>query len=124
MKKLINSLRLGMEISIENSSVKGDWKQQLSQLKNRTYQEIDLCFTVNNTLYIVECKSGKVVKSNDINKLENIRRLYGGTNCIAILYTALPLSYEVTKKRLKDHANIYHSYSKQFDIFIKNIISK
>jgi len=123
----IYDLRMGLEISIDKdkSTDKNlDWQTKLAQLVNVSYQELDICFTHKNTLYIVECKSGRRVSTKHINKLETIRRLYGGNECQAILYTAFPLSMEVTKKRVADYINIHHTYARQLDMAIKKIIKK
>jgi hypothetical protein len=55
--------------------------------KTKDHQELDLAYTDAYYLYILECKSGKVTQE-DVQKLENNVRNYGGTYGRGVLITA------------------------------------
>lgn len=58
--------------------------------KTKDHQELDLAYTDAFYLYILECKSGNVTQE-DIQKLENNVRNYGGTYGRGVLITAKAL---------------------------------
>lgn len=65
LQKLIKDLRMNVHLLSEDS-------------KTKDHQELDLAYTDSYYLYILECKSGEV-SQEDVQKLENNVRNYGGT---------------------------------------------
>jgi len=104
----IKDLRIGMEISfIDNTNQqKMDWKDNLRKIHGELYQELDIVFTDGKSLFIVECKAGKNVKSADVMKLQNNVRYYGGVQGKGILATAFKPKNKVVKKKISESKNI------------------
>lgn len=64
---------------------------------NQDAQEFDVLATNGNRLFIVECKAG-AVKSEDIYKLQQNVRAYGGVEAYGILAAAFPPSPSVRRR--------------------------
>ncbi len=65
------------------------------------YNELDITFTDGYSLYIVECKAGNVTQEQ-VMKLQNLVRFYGGTEGRGILACCAPPNSESAKKKIKD----------------------
>lgn len=76
----ILDLRIGMEVA---------WREDAAGGSVNAAQEFDCVFTDGKKLYIVECKAGGVYVE-DIYKLENVVRRYGGIEAKGILVAAFP----------------------------------
>ena len=70
------------------------------------YNELDIIFTDGRRLYIVECKAGSV-KSEQIMKLQNIARYFGGAEGIAILASCFDPKNKIIKKKIDDSKNLH-----------------
>lgn len=73
LQKVIKDLRMNVRLLSEDS-------------KTKDHQELDLAYTDSYYLYILECKSGNVTQE-DVQKLENNVRNYGGTYGRGVLIT-------------------------------------
>ncbi|MHB1036907.1 MAG: ATP-binding protein [Pirellulales bacterium] len=93
---VIRDLRIGMVVS---------WRAGDAGREGPLAQEFDVCFTDGKRLFIVECKAGSVL-SEDIYKLQNCVRNYGGVEAKGVLISAFPLSHEATRRRLASAANL------------------
>jgi len=121
---LITDLRIGLEVAIkEENSSKGSLKQ-LRSLFGNPYQELDVVFTDGRRLYIVECKAGRLIKSDHIMKLQNIVRHFGGIEGRAILASCFPPDNKVVKKKIDDAYNIEPASGSIFFNQINAIIRK
>lgn len=65
------------------------------------YNELDIAFTDGFSLYIVECKAGKVTQEQ-VMKLQNLVRSYGGVEGRGIVACCFPPGAESIKKKIKD----------------------
>lgn len=65
------------------------------------YNELDVTFTDGYSLYIVECKAGNVTQEQ-VMKLQNLVRFYGGTEGRGIVACCVPPNTESAKKKIKD----------------------
>lgn len=114
---LIKDLKIGLEVSIDD-------KKGYSFLSEpQLYQELDITFTDGRALYIVECKSGGV-KSEQIMKLQNIVRYFGGTSGHGILACCFPPNNKVIRKKISDSYNIHEAAGNSLLEQIKAIIIK
>lgn len=95
----IKDLRIGLEISVND-------EKGFSYLSERNlYQEIDLMFTDGVLLYIVECKAGSV-KSEQVMKLQNITRYFGGITGKGIFSCCFSPTNKVVQKKISDARNV------------------
>ncbi len=76
----ILDLRIGLEVA---------WRENVAGGSVNAAQEFDCVFTDGKKLYIVECKAGGVFV-DDVYKLENVVRRYGGIEAKGILVAAFP----------------------------------
>ncbi len=103
---LIKDLRIGLEVSFKEASAnKGLLDEQLKNIFGETYQELDGAFTDGRRLYIVECKSGNIT-SEQVMKLQNIVRYFGGIEGRGILASSFPPNSNVVKKKIKESKNL------------------
>lgn len=89
---VIHDLRINVKL---NLSIAGQ------QSMYAVYNEIDIAFTDGYSLYIVECKAGNVTQEQ-VMKLQNLVRIYGGTEGRGILACCFPPNTESIKKKIKD----------------------
>ena len=61
----------------------------------------DITFTDDYSLYIVECKAGNVTQEQ-VMKLQNLVRFYGGIEGRGIVACCVPPNTESAKKKIKD----------------------
>lgn len=72
----ITDIRIGMEVS---------WEEE----QQATVQEFDVVFTDGKRLYFLECKAG-AYKSEDVQKLQNNVRNYGGIDARGAMVVCFP----------------------------------
>ncbi len=115
--ELIKDLRIGLEVSID------DEKGYSFLSEQQLYQELDITFTDGRTLYIVECKSGGV-KSEQVMKLQNIVRYFGGISGHGILACCFSPKDKVIRKKIADSYNIHEVTGNSLSERVKAIILK
>ena len=113
----IKDLRIGMEVSIDDE--KG--YSYLTDRKN--YQELDLVFTDGTALYIVECKAGNV-NSEQVMKLQNIVRNFGGMSGVGIISCCFIPNDDVINKKIKDSQNIHLARGDDLLQMVESLINK
>lgn len=91
----ILDLRIGLEVA---------WTEPVASERGMAAQEFDCVFTDGKRLYVVECKAGGVFV-NDIYKLENVVRRYGGIEARGILIAAFPPP-GASRRRLQNARNL------------------
>lgn len=96
----IKDLKIGLEVSID------DEKGYSFLSEPQLYQELDITFTDGRVLYVVECKAGNV-KSEQLMKLQNIVRYFGGTSGQGILACCFPPKNNVVRRRIDEFHNIH-----------------
>ncbi|ENN6981756.1 DUF1887 family protein [Vibrio parahaemolyticus] len=96
----IKDLKIGLEVSIYDD--KGYSFLSDPQL----YQELDITFTDGRVLYIIECKAGGV-KSEQLMKLQNIVRYFGGVSGQGILACCFSPNNSVIRRRIEEFSNIH-----------------
>ena len=84
---VIKDLRINLELALNSPG--GGFPPYDS------FTELDVVFTDGYSLYIVECKAGNV-QQEQVMKLENLVRYYGGTDGRGVLATGFPPSREVS----------------------------
>lgn len=105
---VIKDIRIGLEISFkENNGEKGGLSNftELTNIFGKPYQELDVTFTDGRNLYVIECKAGGV-NSDQVMKLQNIVRYFGGIEGKAILASCFEANDSVVKKKIKDSKNL------------------
>lgn len=92
---VIRDLRLNFELRLdqENAGRRTPW--------NSSYNELDVVFTDGHSLYIVECKAGKVTQEQ-VMKLQNLVRFYGGVEGRGIVAACFPPRAEAIRKKIGD----------------------
>ncbi len=92
---VIQDLRLNLKLNLkqENTWSHSRWGAE--------YNELDITFTDGYSLYIVECKAGNVTQEQ-IMKLQNLVRFYGGIEGRGIVACCFPPNTESAKKKIKD----------------------
>jgi hypothetical protein len=92
---VIKDLRINVELRLdrENAGKQHSW--------NTSYNELDIVFTDGHSLYIAECKAGNVTQEQ-IMKLQNLVRFYGGVEGRGIVACCFPPNTESVRKKIKD----------------------
>lgn len=92
---VIKDLRINVELHLdrEYSGKQQHW--------NASYNELDIVFTDGHSLFIVECKAGNVTQEQ-IMKLQNLVRLYGGVEGRGIIACCFPPNTDSVRKKIKD----------------------
>lgn len=111
---LIKDMRIGLKVSFKgddadkeggaNKNLSG-LRAHLSSLLGDTYQELDIVFTDGRRLYVVECKAGNV-NTEQVMKLQNIVRYFGGIEGRGVLASCFPPTNNVVKKKISDSKNL------------------
>ena len=87
------------------------------------YNELDITFTDGYSLYIVECKAGNVTQEQ-VMKLQNLVRFYGGIEGRGIVACCVPPNTESAKKKIKDARLMLWSggsFSEQLKVLMNGI---
>jgi hypothetical protein len=92
---VIKDLRINVELSLSPAST--------GKLQNwhNSYNELDIVFTDGHALYIVECKAGNVTQEQ-VMKLQNLVRYYGGVGGQGIVACCFPPRHESVRRKMKD----------------------
>lgn len=92
---VIQDLRINIKLNLkqENTWSHSTWGSE--------YNELDITFTDGYSLYIVECKAGNVTQEQ-VMKLQNLIRFYGGIEGRGIIACCVPPNTESAKKKIKD----------------------
>ena len=86
------------------------------------YQELDVTFTDGRALYVVECKAGGV-NSDQVMKLQNIVRYFGGVSGHGFLNCCFLPKNKVILKKIKESYNIDEVTGDSLMEKIRSIIS-
>lgn len=92
---VIQDLRINIKLNLNLEAPKGYSSYGIE------YNELDITFTDGYSLYIVECKAGNVTQ-DQIMKLQNLVRFYGGIEGRGIIACCVPPNTESAKKKIKD----------------------
>lgn len=92
---VIKDLRINVEVHLdrEHDAKPRQW--------NATFNELDVVFTDGHSLYIAECKAGNVTQEQ-VMKLQNMVRFYGGVDGRGIVACCFPPNAESVRKKIKD----------------------
>jgi hypothetical protein len=88
-----------------------------------THNELDVAFTDGHSLYIAECKAGTVTQEQ-VMKLQNLVRFYGGVEGRGIAACCFQPSAESVRKKLKDAKLTLccgETFSKQIETLMNGI---
>jgi hypothetical protein len=91
-----------------------------------THNELDVAFTDGHSLYIVECKAGTVTQEQ-VMKLQNLVRFYGGIEGRGIAACCFSPSAESVRKKLKDAKLTLccgETFSKQVETLMNGIAER
>ena len=91
----LRDLRIGLEVA---------WAPAGHETSQQTAQEFDVTFTDGKRLFIIECKAGGVL-NEDVYRLENSVRNYGGVESRGILVAAFPPP-DASRRRLRSGKNL------------------
>lgn len=100
---LLNRSKLFDDVKLR---VKIDWQRANPSMPKN---EMDIVLVKNDTLYIVECKSGKVLQ-DDVNKLKNYKELFGGSFCISVLVSYFNISNPMKEKLIENNIAYFEDY--------------
>jgi hypothetical protein len=107
-------LRINVELQIDRAN-SGKF-----QFWVNAYNELDIVFTDGHSLYIAECKAGTVTQEQ-VMKLQNLVRLYGGVEGRGIVACCFPPHSESVRKKIKD-ANLTLCCGGSFSEQIKSLM--
>ena len=116
----IQDLRINVKINLNTEEGKGYSNFGVE------YNELDITFTDGYSLYIVECKAGNVTQEQ-LMKLQNLVRFYGGIEGRGIVACCVPPNTESAKKKIKDaRLTLWSgaSLSEQIKTMMKNITAR
>jgi len=94
-KGIIKDLRINVKLELDQAYSGG-----ISE-RSSEHNELDITFTDGYSLYIVECKAGKVTQEQ-VMKLQNLVRFYGGVEGRGIVACCFPPSAESVRKKIDD----------------------
>ena len=92
---VIQDLRINVKLNLKQENT---WNHSNFGAE---YNELDVTFTDGYSLYIVECKAGNVTQEQ-VMKLQNLVRFYGGIEGRGIVACCVPPNTESAKKKIKD----------------------
>lgn len=92
---IIKDLRINVELRLDRVSAGGQYNW------NTSYNELDVVFTDGYSLFIAECKAGYVAQEQ-IMKLQNLVRFYGGVEGRGIVACCFPPESESVQRKIKD----------------------
>ena len=92
---VIQDLRINVKLNMKQENA---WSHSTWGVE---YNELDITFTDGYSLYIVECKAGNVTQEQ-VMKLQNLVRFYGGIEGRGIVACCFPPNTESAKKKIKD----------------------
>jgi hypothetical protein len=89
---VIQDLRINVKLNLKQENA---WGYSSFGVE---YNELDITFTDGYSLYIVECKAGNVTQEQ-VMKLQNLVRFYGGIEGRGIVACCVPPNTESAKKK-------------------------
>ena len=92
---VIKDLRINVELQMDRTNA-GKFNRW-----DNAYNELDVVFTDGHSLYIAECKAGNVTQEQ-VMKLQNLVRFYGGVEGRGIVACCFPPNSESVRKKIKD----------------------
>ncbi len=92
---VIQDLRLNLKLNIKQENASSH------SIRGVEYNELDITFTDGYSLFIVECKAGNVTQEQ-VMKLQNLVRFYGGIEGRGILACCIPPNTDSAQKKIKD----------------------
>jgi len=92
---IIKDLRINVELRLDQKNA-GRFPRW-----DATYNELDVLFTDGHSLFIAECKAGNVTQEQ-VMKLQNVVRFYGGVEGRGILASCFPPHAESVKQKIND----------------------
>jgi len=92
---IIRDLRFNVELQLDRKNA-GKYDRW-----DNAYNELDVVFTDGHSLYIAECKAGNVTQEQ-VMKLQNLVRFYGGVEGRGIVACCFPPNAESVRKKIKD----------------------
>jgi len=93
---LIKDLRINVKLQLDHENARAAPRPDAF-----LYNELDVVFTDGYALYIVECKAGDVTQEQ-VMKLQNLVRFYGGVEGRGILASCFPPSTDAVRKKVAD----------------------
>ncbi|MDN6856782.1 DUF1887 family CARF protein [Pseudomonas sp. CAN2814] len=91
---VIRDLRINLTLQL-NQDMTGSFH------RDAQHNELDVTFTDGHSLYIVECKAGKVTQEQ-VMKLQNLVRFYGGVEGRGIVACCFPPRSDSVRKKISD----------------------
>ncbi|CAB3910185.1 hypothetical protein LMG26846_04969 [Achromobacter insuavis] len=95
-KGVIQDLRINVRLQLDHERAPATLRAD-----SAPYNELDVVFTDGYSLYIVECKAGDVTQEQ-VMKLQNLVRFYGGVEGRGILASCFPPSTNAVRKKVAD----------------------
>ncbi|WP_413674425.1 Card1-like endonuclease domain-containing protein [Massilia cellulosiltytica] len=95
-KGVIKDLRINVRLQLDHERA-----PERLRADSASYNELDVVFTDGYSLYIVECKAGDVTQEQ-VMKLQNLVRFYGGVEGRGILASCFPPSTDAVRKKVAD----------------------
>lgn len=120
-KGVIKDLRINVKLQLDRENAPGALRPD-----SALYNELDVVFTDGYSLYIVECKAGDVTQEQ-VMKLQNLVRFYGGVEGRGILASCFPPGTEAVRKKIKDARLSLCSgkwFSEQLDALMDGIAAR
>jgi Domain of unknown function (DUF1887) len=117
---VIKDLRINVELRLDR-----ECRGKFPRWAN-THNELDIAFTDGYSLYIVECKAGNVTQEQ-IMKLQNLVRFYGGVEGRGIVACCFPPNAESVQKKIKDAKLTLccgQAFSEQVEAIMSGIIER
>lgn len=117
---IIRDLRINVELQLDrkNAGTFPRW--------DTTHNELDVAFTDGHSLYIVECKAGSVTQEQ-IMKLQNLVRFYGGVEGRGIVACCFTPKAESVQKKIKDAKLVLccgDKFSKEIETLMNGIAER
>jgi hypothetical protein len=117
---VIKDLRISVELRLDRENV-GKFPRW-----DAAHNELDVVFTDGHSLYIAECKAGKVTQEQ-VMKLQNLVRFYGGVEGRGIVACCFAPSAESVRKKIKDAKLTLccgETFSKQVEALMNGIAER
>jgi len=111
--KLLRDLRIGVE------AARSDWGREGG--KSRAVQEFDGLMTDGRRLILVECKAGNVTV-DQLFKLQQLARTYGGQEPHGLLIGAYPPHSKVVRDRIRAARNIHGIYGRDVENGLADLV--
>ncbi len=115
-KQVIYDLRLNMILNIENTNATQEDKRSI-------YAELDIVFSDGKNLYVVECKSGELIKNKGVlTALSTNTQIFGGANAKCILISSDDNLGQGLQEKVKilNIKFIFEDFKKNIENYINN----